>query len=143
MEAKLNFVCPDCQAVNRVPEDRLKDKPVCAKCKASLIPDHPIELTDKTFSKFVSRSSSPIVIDFWASWCGPCVAMAPEFNAAAGRVGPRVMLAKLNTESNQVSNQFNIEGIPCLIAFSGGREIARQSGMMKTEQIVQWVNSVT
>ena len=142
METKLDFVCPGCSAVNRVPEQRLGDSPVCAKCKASIIPDHPIELTDQTFEKFISRSSLPVVVDFWASWCGPCRSMAPQFENAAGRMASRVVLAKLNTESNQAGNRFNITGIPCLIMFKSGKETARQAGAMSADQIVQWIESV-
>ena len=143
METKLNFVCPNCSAVNRVPVQRLSDSPVCAKCKANLIPDLPVELTDETFEKFISRSSLPVVVDFWASWCGPCRSMAPEFEKAASQMSQRVVLAKLSTESNQAGNRFNITGIPCLIAFKSGKETARQAGMMDSDQIVQWIKSVT
>ena len=143
METKLNFVCPDCSTVNRVPAQRLDDAPVCAKCKTSLIPDHPIELTDQTFDKFISRSSLPVVVDFWASWCGPCKAMAPEFEKAVSRMAGRVVLAKLSTESNQAGNQFEIAGIPCLIVFKSGKETARKAGAMNSDQIVQWIESVT
>ena len=142
METKLNFVCPDCAAVNRVPKERLDDAPICAECKTNLIPDHPVELTDETFQKFVSRSSLPVVVDFWASWCGPCRQMAPHFGKAAGQLSQQVVLAKLNTESSQVANEFKIAGIPCLIAFESGKETARQAGMMKSDQIVQWIKSV-
>ena len=143
METKLNFVCPDCVAVNRVPDERLGDGPVCGKCKTSLIPNHPIELTDKTFEKFIAGSSLPVVVDFWAEWCGPCRSMAPQFEKAAIEMSQQVVFAKLDTESNQVANQFNITGIPCLIAFKSGKEAARQSGAMQSNQIVQWVESVT
>lgn len=143
MDTKLNFVCPSCSAVNRVPVQRMGDAPVCAKCKANLIPDHPVELTDRTFEKFISRTSLPVVVDFWASWCGPCQSMAPQFETAASRMSQRVVLAKLNTESNQAGNQFNITGIPCLIVFKSGKETARQSGAMNSDQIVRWIESVT
>jgi len=143
MEAKLNFVCPDCSAVNRVPVQRLSDSPVCAKCKTSLIPAHPVELTDQTFEKFISRSSLPVVVDFWAGWCGPCRSMAPQFEKAASQTSGRVVLAKLNTESNRAGDRFNITGIPCLIVFKSGKETARQAGAMNSGQIVQWIESVT
>ena len=142
METKLNFVCPKCATVNRVPRQRFADAPVCGKCKASLISDHPIELNDQTFEKFIARSGLPVVVDFWASWCGPCRSMAPQFENAASRMSQLVVCAKVDTENNQVANQFNITGIPCLIAFKSGKETARQAGAMNSDQIVQWIQSV-
>ena len=142
METTLNFVCPGCSAVNRVPQERLGDKPVCAKCKSGLLSDHPIELTDQTFGKFISRSGLTVVVDFWASWCGPCRSMAPQFEKAANQLSEKFIFAKLDTESNQVANQFDITGIPCLIAFKSGKEAARKAGAMSSGQIVQWVESI-
>jgi thioredoxin 2 len=142
-EYTLSLVCPDCLSVNRVPEARLADGPVCGKCKQSLTPGQPIELTDANFKKFLSRTDLPIVVDFWAAWCGPCQSMAPAFTAAAEQLSPNILLAKLSTEESQRSAAgFNITGIPCLIAFRGGKEVARQSGAMNAQQIVQWTRSV-
>jgi thioredoxin 2 len=140
--ATINFVCPKCLAVNRVPEERIKDLLVCGRCKTSLAPYHPIELNDANFEKFISKSDLPVIVDFWASWCGPCRAMAPQFEEAARTLAGQVLFAKLNTETNQVANQFQITGIPCLIAFANGREVARQAGLMNSNQIVQWVRSI-
>ena len=143
IESKINFVCPNCVAVNRVPESRLADNPICGKCKHSLLPSHPIELTDENFQKFVTRSDVVVIVDFWAKWCPPCRAMGPAFAQAAIELSPNFILAKLDTEeASRTADQFNIQGIPCLIAFKQGEEIARQSGAMRTDQIVQWVNSI-
>ena len=139
----LNFVCANCTSVNRVPQSRLADKPVCGKCKQSLLPGHPVELTDANFQKFVSRTDVPVVIDFWAAWCGPCRLMAPAFAEAATQLTPNVLLAKLDTEAAaQTASAFDIQGIPCLIAFRNGNEVARQTGAMNTSQIMEWANSV-
>lgn len=139
----ISLVCLGCAAVNRVPLSRITEEPICGKCKQALVPDYPVELTDANFQKFISRTSIPIVIDFWAAWCGPCRMMAPAFAAAAKELSPLVILAKLNTEeANQTAAGFNISGIPCLIAFRNGQEVARQSGAMSTEQIVKWVKAV-
>ncbi len=139
----ISLVCSSCLSVNRVPEARMADAPICGKCKQLLTPDQPIELTDENFQKFVARTEIPIVIDFWAPWCGPCRQMAPAFSAAAKQLSPNVILAKVNTEEAQRSAEgFNITGIPCMIAFRNGKEVARQSGAMNTEQIVKWTRAV-
>jgi thioredoxin 2 len=140
--ATINFVCSKCLAVNRVPEQRLEDRPVCGRCKTLLVSAHPIELTDTNFEKFISQSDWPVIVDFWASWCAPCRAMAPQYEQASKVLVSEALFAKLDTESNRVANRFQIRGIPCLIAFVKGREIARQSGLMNSSQIVQWVRSL-
>ncbi len=140
--ATINLVCPKCLAVNRVPEVRMADRPVCGRCKTSLVPEHPVELNDANFEKFIAKSGLPAVVDFWASWCAPCRAMAPHFEQAAQTLASQVLFAKLNTETSQVASQFQITGIPCLVAFANGREIARQAGLMNSNQILQWVRSV-
>jgi thioredoxin 2 len=107
-----------------------------------LVSAHPIELTDTNFEKFISQSDWPVIVDFWASWCAPCRAMAPQYEQASKVLVSEALFAKLDTESNRVANRFQIRGIPCLIAFVKGREIARQSGLMNSSQIVQWVRSL-
>ena len=136
----LNLVCSDCSSVNRIPVDRIADGPICGRCKSALLPTQPVELTDATFGKFIARSGVPILVDFWAAWCGPCRMMAPSFAEAAAELSPQVILAKLDTDAaSQTASQFSLSGIPTIILFNRGAEIARQSGAMNTPQIVQWV----
>jgi len=142
-ETILNFVCPDCSTVNRVPEARTADAPVCGKCKNALIPATPVVLTDENFEAFISKSSMLVIVDFWASWCGPCRMMAPAYEAAAGQLAPDIILAKLNTDdARQSAAGFSIAGIPCLIAFRDGQEVKRQSGVMSESEIVEWARNV-
>lgn len=137
-----NLVCSECGAVNRIPKLRRADSPVCGKCHELLLPVHPIELSDATFDKFVARSDIPILVDFWAAWCGPCRSMEPAYKEAAAMLSPDAILAKLNTEvSPLTAAKFRISSIPTLILFRGGREIARQLGAMNAPQISRWVHA--
>ena len=133
-------VCPHCPAVNRIPDARLADKPRCGKCGKALFTGHPLELTGASFDRHLQRSELPLVVDFWAEWCGPCKMMAPAFAQAAGQLEPRVRLAKVDTEAQQaIAARYNIRSIPTLVLFRGGRESARQAGAMSANAIVQWV----
>lgn len=138
----LHIVCPDCDTVNRIPSERLVQHPRCGQCKEPLFNGHPLELTGRSFQQHIVRNDIPVVVDFWAAWCGPCKMMAPSFAQAAVTLEPKVRLAKVNTEQEQgIAAQFNIRSIPTLVIFKAGREIARMSGAMNATDIVRWINS--
>lgn len=138
----MNLVCPRCMAVNRVPSERLGDSPKCGKCAAFILDGVPVELTGNRFAAFVANNEMPLVIDFWAPWCGPCKTMGPVFAQAAAQMKTRFRFAKVNTEVEQaLAQQYSIRSIPTLVLFRNGREVDRVSGALDAANLKNWLSS--
>ena len=142
MDTPLQVVCPHCDAINRVPTARLGDGPRCGECRATLFEAKPVALSEARFRRHVRHSGIPLPVDFWASWCGPCRAMAPAFEEAARTLEPRMRLVKVSTEeAPELAAELAISSIPTLALFAGGREVARQAGALTARGIVAWAGA--
>jgi thioredoxin 2 len=140
MSKTLHLVCPHCGSINRLPPDRPPLEGRCGKCRKALFTGRPLILDAAGFERHLRNDSVPLLVDFWAAWCGPCKMMAPIFERAAAELEPRVRLAKIDTDKEQMlAGRLGIRGIPTLILFDRGEEVARTSGVMDQRSLVQWV----
>lgn len=140
--SQLTVACPHCHKLNRVPQERLGEQPACGSCKQALFAGSAIDVGVNNFDQHAIKADLPVVVDFWAPWCGPCKVMGPQFEQAAKTLEPRCRLVKVNTQvETTIGQKYQIRSIPTMVVLHRGQEIARKSGAMSSADIVRWVES--
>ena len=143
MSQSTHVVCPSCQAVNRIPTARLGSHPKCGKCKSALFTGQPVELSDSTFAKHINRSDLPLVVDFWAAWCGPCKVLGPVLEKLADESAGAFELAKVDVDANQaLAGQFGVQGIPTVVGFKDGQPVSQFTGALPETQVREWIREL-
>lgn len=137
-----HIVCPYCNGTNRIPTGKVPEEAKCGRCKKSILDTKPIELNTDNLEQHLLKNDIPVLVDFWAPWCGPCKIMGPNFEQASRSFKGRVRFAKINTEDQQsLGGHYNIRSIPTLVLFKGGKEVDRVSGALDAKQLISWINT--